>query len=229
MVSGPIPFGRYGGYDHRKVAGVIFDWDGVLLDSLGASFNVYNKIFRELGTRELTRDEYLQLQSPNWYEFYSRVGIPKSRWDYVDDAWLRLYGDERPALYPDAVACLAGLKASGFRLALVSNGSEVRVERELRGFGLAASFESVLCGRKKEELKPSPVMIQKTLAALGLGPDDVVYVGDAPADVQASRSAGVASIAIAREEVLGGRLRAENPDYLFDGLDGLTEFLSGPR
>lgn len=211
--------------DGRRVAGVIFDWDGVLLDSLGASFDVYNKIFQELGTKELTKDEFLQLQSPNWYEFYSRVGIPAGRWKYADDQWLRLYGEERPTLYPDAVGCVAELKASGFRLALVSNGSEVRVERELGRFGLASAFESVLCGRRKEELKPSPAMIERTLAAMGLGPKDVVYVGDAPADVQASRNAGVTSVAIARNRILEGRLRAEKPDYVFGELGGVVELL----
>jgi putative hydrolase of the HAD superfamily len=136
-----------------------------------------------------------------------------------------LYDEESPTLYPDARGCLVGLKAAGLQLALVSNGSEVRVERELRGFGLSSAFESVLCGRKKEELKPSPVMLERTLAALGLGPNDAVYVGDAPADIQASKNAGVASVAIARNRVLGVRLRAESPDYVFGGLKDMTEFL----
>ena len=206
--------------------GVIFDWDGVLLDSLGSSFNVYNRLFEKLGAKRLTRDEFLRLQSPNWYEFYAKVGLPARHWKYVDDEWLRQYNQEKPKLYPDARRCLADLKSEGFRLALASNGSEVRVEKELGEFGLAPLFESVLCGRAKEELKPSPLMLQRTLSALGLAPADAVYVGDAPADVQASRNAGVASVAISREPILGERLQAENPDRLFGSLDELVAFLS---
>jgi AHBA synthesis associated protein len=209
-----------------RIAGVIFDWDGVLLDSLGSSFNVYNRIFEKLGTRRLTRDEFLRLQSPNWYEFYVSVGLPARHWDYVDVEWLRQYGQEKPSLYPDARRCLGSLSSAGLRLALVSNGSEVRVKKELQELGLAPMFESVLCGRSKEELKPSPLMLQRTLSALGLAPADAVYVGDAPADIQASKNAGIASVAISREPILGERLRAENPDRLFGGLDELTLFLA---
>ena len=209
------------------VAAVIFDWDGVLLDSLGSSYNVYNRIFGTVGMKQLTKTEFLELQSPNWYEFYSKVGLPTNLWNRVDAEWLRLYDDERPSLYHDAKKCLADLEAAGLRLALVSNGSEVRVERELRGFGMGSAFASVLCGRKKEELKPSPVMVRKTLAVLGLGPEGAVYVGDAPADIKAAKSAGVTSVAIARDPVLEGRLRAERPDYMFNGLDDMTRFLAG--
>jgi AHBA synthesis associated protein len=209
-----------------RVSGVIFDWDGVLLDSLGSSFNVYNRIFEKLGVRRLTRDEFLRLQSPNWYEFYVSVGLPARHWDYVDVEWLRQYDQEKPSLYPDARRCLGGLRSAGLHLAVVSNGSEVRVEKELQELGLAPMFESVLCGRSKEELKPSPLMLQRTLSALGLAPADAVYVGDAPADIQASRNAGIASVAISREPILGERLRAENPDHLFGGLDELTVFLA---
>ena len=214
------------GGERVRIAGVIFDWDGVLLDSLGSSFNIYNRIFEKLGTKRLTRDEFLRLQSPNWYEFYARVGLPARHWRYVDEEWLRQYEQEKPGLYPDARRCLVDLTSAGFRLALVSNGSEVRVRKELEGFSLSPLFELVLCGRTKEELKPSPLMLQKTLSALGLAPADAVYVGDAPADVQASKNAGVVSDAISREPILGGRLRAEKPDLLFSGLDELKAFIS---
>jgi len=211
----------------EKVVGVMFDWDGVLLDSLGASFNVYNRVFSKLGTKRLTKDEFYRAQSPNWYEFYEKVGVPKSLWKEVDEMWVRLYKDEDPELYPDAMGCLGSLKRLGFRLALVSNGSTTRVESELARFGLAPFFQSIFCGEKKEELKPSPVMLERTLKVLGLGTREVVYVGDAPADVQAARNARVPVIAVARGPIQAERLRAEHPDRIFGGLGELADFLVG--
>jgi len=210
-----------------RVAGVLFDWDGVLLDSLGAAFNVYNKIFARVGTKMLTRDEYLELQSPNWYEFYVKVGLPKPLWKEVDHEWLRLYEEEKPGLHPDALRCLSALKESGLRLALVSNGSRTRVEKELTRFGLGRFFEAVVFGEKKEELKPSPVMVQRALGALGVKPPDVVYVGDSPADVQAAKNAKVHSVAIARGPIQAERLRREEPDWMFADLDEMANFLLG--
>ena len=208
-----------------RVVGVLFDWDGVLLDSLGAAFNVYNKIFARAGTRMLTRDEYLELQSPNWYEFYVKVGLPPSLWKEVDHEWLRLYEEENPRLHPDALRCLSVLEKAGLKLALVSNGSRSRVEKELARFSLGGFFEVVLFGEKKEELKPSPVMIQSALGAMGMQPRDVVYVGDSPADIQAAKNARVSSVAIARGPIQAQRLSREGPDRMFGDLDEMTTFL----
>ena len=210
-----------------RMLGVIFDWDGVLLDSLGAAFNVYNKIFARVGTKMLTRDEYLELQSPNWYEFYVKVGLPVSLWKEVDIEWLRLYEEESPDLHPDALRCLSVLKGSRLKLALVSNGSRSRVEKELVRFGLDQFFEVVLFGEKKEELKPSPVMIQRALGAMGVEPRDVVYVGDSPVDIQAAKNAGVPSVAIVRGPIQAERLHKEKPDKMFANLDEMTSFLLG--
>jgi len=206
--------------------GALFDWDGVLLDSLGASFRVYNKILVRLGNGPLTEDEFMRYQSPNWYEFYAKLGIPEKLWKEVDDEWVRLYEEEKPGLHPDAVPCLGRLRGSGLELALVSNGSKARVEMELGRFGLVPLFQSVICGERKEELKPSPVMLERTLRVLGLRPSDVVYVGDAPVDIQAAINAGVVSVAIARGTILESRLRVEKPDYVFGGLRELADFLT---
>lgn len=208
-----------------RTSGVLFDWDGVLLDSMTASFNVYNKIFARLGAKQLTMNEFLETQSPNWYEFYTRIGIPESQWRGMDDAWVKLYEDEHPNLHADAMVCLTTLKRAGFRLALVSNGSKVRVEEEIDRFRLRPFFESVLAGEKKEELKPAPFMLEKALRALGIGPAVAVYVGDSVADMQAAKRANVPTIAIARGPVQAKRLRAENPDQMFGGLDVMTDFL----
>ena len=202
----------------EKIVAAIFDWDGVLLDSLGASYNVYNKIFGKVGTKRLSMDEFLALQSPNWYEFYVKIGLPAGLWKRVDAEWMRLYKDEEPPLHPDAKKCLDDLRASGFKLALVSNGSKDRVEKEVARFGFSSHFQSVACGEKREELKPSPVMLERTLAVLGLGPKGAAYIGDAPADIQAAKNAGVPSIALARGPIQVERLEQENPDHVFGGL-----------
>ena len=208
------------------VAGVLFDWDGVLLDSLGAAFNVYNKIFARVGTRQLTREEYLELQSPNWYEFYEKVGLPRALWKEVDSEWLRLYDEERPGLHPDALGCLDSLREAKLRLALVSNGSRSRVEAELAKFGLKRYFEVVLFGEKKEELKPSPVMLERALGVMGVRPRSAAYVGDSPADIQAAKNARVPSIAIARGPIQRERLSKESPDRIFGGLKEVAEYLT---
>jgi len=207
------------------VAGVLFDWDGVLLDSLGAAFNVYSKIFAKIGTVRLTLEEYLRFQSPNWYELYEKVGLPKALWKEVDEEWLRLYREETPILHHDALHCLDSLERANLKLALVSNGSRRRIEGELAKFGLSRYFDVAVFGEKREELKPSPVMLERALKAMGVEARKAAYLGDSPADVQAAKNAGVPSIAIARGPIQMERMSAEDPDQIFGGLGEAAEFL----
>lgn len=204
--------------------GVLFDWDGVIIDSLGASFNVYNRIFADMGARQLTMDEFLRVQSPNWYEFYQKIGLPEKFWKEADEKWVRLYGNESPGLHTDTIRCLSTLKAK-FRLALVSNGSESRIDAELTKFRLRHFFDSVMSGVPREHLKPSPFMIKKTMNVLCIEPDQAVFIGDSPADIQAAKNAGVLSIALAREPIQAERLKVERPDHIFNGLGPVTKFL----
>ena len=139
---------------------------------------------------------------------------------------MTLYDEEKPDLHPDAMRCLATLKARGFRLALVSNGSRERVTGELERLKVRPFFDSVEFGAEKEHLKPSPYMLDKTLAALGIKPAEAVYVGDSPADIQAAKNARVPSIALARGPIQAQRLRAEGPDHIFGGLEEMTSFLT---
>ncbi|MDG6982969.1 MAG: HAD family hydrolase [Nitrososphaerota archaeon] len=209
-----------------KTTAVVFDWDGVLIDSMGASFNVYNKIFAAFGTRLLTKDEFLEYQSPNWYDFYQRIGLPQKFWKRADEDWVRLYAEEKPALHHDALKCLTALKDDRYMLALVSNGSKDRIEEELKRFRMRRIFDSLEFGVKKEHLKPSPYMLEKTLAALKIKPGEAVYVGDSPADIQAAKSANVISVALARGQIQAIRLAAEKPDHIFGDLDELAGFLA---
>ena len=211
------------------IAGVLFDWDGVLLDSLGSAFNVYNKIFAKIGTRRLTKDEFLEMQSPNWYEFYEKIGLPRTLWKEVDSEWLRLYAEESPGLHPDALDCLESLEGADIKMALVSNGSKDRVEEELVKFDLSSYFEVIVFGEKEEELKPSPIMLQRALGVMKVEPKRAAYLGDSPADMQAARNAGVPPIAIARGSIQKDRLSEENPYRIFGGLEEAARFLVGCR
>jgi pyrophosphatase PpaX len=204
---------------------VMFDWDGVLIDSLDASFRVYNRIFAKFGIRELTKDEFLRYQSPNWDDFYLRIGLPKKFWKEADDDWPKLYEREKPTLHHDARRCLTTLKDNGLGVALVSNGSRDRINKELDRFRLRRFFDSLEFGVKKAELKPSPRMLERTLARLDLKPSNALYVGDSPADIQAAKNAKVPSVALARGPIQAERLGAEKPDYMFSDLDAVTGLL----
>src|SRR3970040_437611 len=109
---------------------VLFDLDGTLLDSLPAHYNVYRKVFADLGLA-LPAVDYARRYSPNWYIFYERMGLPRERGNEADTLWLRHYENEAPDARPGADAILTAVRASGRRLGLVTSGDRSRVERDI--------------------------------------------------------------------------------------------------
>ena len=77
--------------------GVLFDWDGTLLNSYAADTAAYLAMFREMqipwGVAELE-----QHYSPNWYNVYRAAKLPHAKWDAADKAWRLSYSRHRPKL-----------------------------------------------------------------------------------------------------------------------------------
>ena len=63
------------GKQNRPVQGVLFDWDGTLIDSYHADASAYMAMFKEMGISwglaELEKN-----YSPNWYHVYRAAGLP---------------------------------------------------------------------------------------------------------------------------------------------------------
>jgi phosphoglycolate phosphatase len=98
---------------------------------------------------------------------------------------------------PDAGRVLPDLAARGYRLAVASNKLATYSVRILRALRLDASFDAIHGPDSAGRAKPDPAMIDACLAAMGVGRDGAVYVGDMPLDVDAAHRAGVGVVLLA--------------------------------
>src|SRR2546422_9434814 len=83
------------------VRGVLFDWDGTLLDSYDADAQASLASMRELGVHwslELFERHY----SPNWYRSYLAARLPPAKWDAADRIWRKHYRNHHSKLMPGA-------------------------------------------------------------------------------------------------------------------------------
>lgn len=116
----------------------------------------------------------------------------------------------RPYLGVDAM--LAGLRGRGLAVAIVTSKMRDALELGLEHVPLGA-FDAIVTCEDTERHKPDPAPVAHCLALLGADPGDAVYVGDAPFDVRAGRSAGVATAAAMWGTAFApAALRAERPD-----------------
>lgn len=208
---------------NKSLQGVLFDWDGTLVDSYEADSAAYLAMFREMGIpwglEELDRH-----YSPNWYRVYRAAKLPRARWDDADRAWRRQYAKHSPQLIAGARQVLVRL-GRAHHLGLVTSGDRDRVTRQLRAFRLTQLFGARVCSGDTPEKKPHPAPLQLALQKLRLEPAACVYVGDSPEDLQMAKRAGVRAIAVLGPFPTEKRLRAARPDFLLESIRELPEVL----
>jgi HAD superfamily hydrolase (TIGR01509 family) len=209
------------------VEGVIFDWDGTLLDSYHADTAAYLALFKEMGISWGVED-LEKHYSPNWYHVYRVAGLPRRRWDEADRVWRAHYAKHRPKLIPGARRVLSQL-GTAHNLGLVTSGDRERVHRQLREFRLTRLFMARICSGDTFRKKPHPQPLRLALRQMELEPSACVYVGDAPQDIEMARRAGVRAIGVLGPFPTEERLRMEDPDYLITSIEELPDVLKRLR
>src|SRR5437764_12427859 len=121
-----------------SLRGVLFDWDGTLIDSYHADTSAYLAMFKEMGIawgiEELERH-----YSPNWYQVYRAAKLPRKLWNEADRAWRAHYAKHRRQLIPGARRVLEAVIGK-HHPGLVTSGDGDRVARQLREFRLTRLF-----------------------------------------------------------------------------------------
>jgi HAD superfamily hydrolase (TIGR01549 family) len=212
----PVPIAR--------LRAVLLDWDGTLVDSYKADAAAYLEMFRSLEIR-WTLKELERHYSPNWYSVYRAAKIPRAQWSRADFLWRRSYRYQDAALYSGTRRALAAL-ARSYRLGLVTGGGRARVRRQLAAFGLGRIFAVRVFSEDAAHKKPRPAPLRLAMRRLKLDPEECVYVGDAPQDIEMARNARVFSIAVIGTSPVPARLKAARPDAQIDSIAELPALLS---
>lgn len=187
-----------------KVKAVLFDLDGVLVDSLEVWYKSMNETLSKFGKGRVGKGEYLK----KYWGFslsrnFERLGLGREAVDYCLSRYEHHLGEIEP--FPEAEEVLRELRRRRFRLALVTNTPSRMVQRLLSGLGLGELFHAIITGDDVRKAKPHPEAVRKACRRLGVRPEQAVLVGDTRSDVLAGRSAKVTVVGVGVE----GDLRIE--------------------
>jgi beta-phosphoglucomutase len=177
------------------IRGIVFDLDGVLMDSSGCHRDSFVEVLRDYGVTDFEYAPYAGWRTPEVFEsVFRRAGLPASA-DVIEEASRRKSGLAREKLTasnPVAKNCVPVLEwlAKRYALALASSGSRAGVEWFLDANGCRRFFRSVLTGSDVERAKPSPEIYERSFQALGLDAAECAVVEDAVSGVKAGRAAG---------------------------------------
>ena len=207
---------------------VIFDMDGVLIDSEWFYFNELAD-FSETFDLGLTRDDRLRMVGNSAQEFrrsiqewWKRAGHGEITQQQAVDFYVSWAKDHRPdfasLLNPGAKETVATLHDAGVRVALASSSPRRNIESVLAQCGMEGMFEPVVSGEEFDESKPNPQIYLHTLDVLGLPASACCCVEDSVYGIEAGRCAGLTVVA-KREERFG--FSQEKADAIIDELPDL--------
>jgi phosphoglycolate phosphatase-like HAD superfamily hydrolase len=177
---------------------VLFDVDGVLLDSLGPHLQICEDKRREYGLdlRIPTNDEVCAMIKAGvpispMIDFFRAVGFPDHLAERADGDYQRIFTTHyAPQPYPGIHEALAELHDEGFILGIVTSNVRANIVTPLAASMPLFRSDCVLA---KDSFAPfsKATAIEIAVARSGVPKDCVTYVGDQPADVHAAKTAGV--------------------------------------
>jgi HAD superfamily hydrolase (TIGR01509 family) len=200
-----------------SITTLLFDWDGTLVDSAQLGLTAFEQSFAALGVA-FDHDVYRAVYSPNWYSVYLAMGLPKEKWQMADQLWIQHYGEQIAQPVLGAQETLLDLKQKGYRLGVVSSGSECRVAREISELGLESFFETVICNEQMENKKPHPEGLETAIRSLGCVRHAACYVGDSPEDIEMGKRANLLTVGIRSAYPTSWKLKSHNPDIFIESL-----------
>jgi beta-phosphoglucomutase len=180
---------------------VIFDMDGVLIDSYRAHLEAWQQLGEKLG-RPVTEEAFVptfgrvnrEIFHHLWGDAFTDAEI--DRWgDWKEDAYRRIIMQRFPGM-DGATDLLDALKDAGFALAIGSSGPPENVAAALLGLGRATLFDAIVTGREVKEGKPHPEVFLKAAEKLGLQPRACAVIEDSLAGLEAAVRAKMTAIGI---------------------------------
>lgn len=196
--------------------GVIFDMDGVLVDSYQAHFESWRLMAHEIG-RTMSEQAFATTFGRKSAE------IIAAHWgaDLLTPQEISRFDERKEALYRDLVAgnfpamegardLIVELHNVGFGLAIGSSGPVENVALALIRLNVEAMFQARVTGADVTRGKPDPEVFLLAARRLGLEPRFCAVIEDAPVGIAAANAAGMTSIALLSTGHTEAGLRAAN-------------------
>ncbi|MFE6105064.1 HAD family hydrolase [Streptomyces laurentii] len=177
---------------------LVWDWNGTLLDDIGAVIGATNASFAEIGFEQITLEQYRELYTVPVPKFYERLmgRLPtEDEWNMMDGAFHRHYWERAEAcgLTEGAADLLAARQESGFTQSLLSLAPHEELIPIVRRHGIAERFVR-MDGRTGGPSGKSGHMVRHLRALGDVSADRVVVIGDAADDAVAAAHVGAKAV-----------------------------------
>jgi HAD superfamily hydrolase (TIGR01509 family) len=177
------------------IEAVVFDLDGVVVDSEQVWDDVREQLVRERDGRwhDGAQAAMMGMSSPEWSRYmHDELGLaepPEEINAEVVRRMLARYREDLPLI--DGAVDAVGRLAAEFPLGVASSSNRPLIEAVLEGAGIAELFAAVVSSEEVERGKPAPVVYLEAARRLGVHPGRCAAVEDSSNGIRASRGAGM--------------------------------------
>jgi HAD superfamily hydrolase (TIGR01509 family) len=210
----------------RLIRAVIFDLDGLLLDSESAWDGGRRELVAEHGLRwpDGATEAMLGMSSPEWSRYVSEtLGVPLEPPEISDRVVTHVLEgyQRRLPLFPGAEQAVARI-AERWPLALASSSNKEVIDRVMQTSGWAQVFRTWLSSEEVGRGKPAPDVFVEAARRLGVDPARAAGIEDSHNGILAAHAAGLRVIAVPNEEFPPGEEALAVADVVLGSLDELT-------
>ena len=183
-----------------NTAGILWDMDGVLVDTGELHYQVWSALMAEMGV-PFSRDIFRPTFGMNndaaltvWLRHPLEAGLVKHISDHKEALFCKAAHGNVQAL-PGVRDWLTRLKALGWRHAVASSAPPANIDVLVHELGLREYFDALVSGEGMPG-KPDPAVFLEAARRLGLPPDRCLVVEDSVVGVEAARAAGMPCVAV---------------------------------
>jgi HAD superfamily hydrolase (TIGR01509 family) len=184
------------------IQAVIFDFDGLILDTEAPEFQTWQEIYQAhgcelalevwatgLGTSADAFDPYIHLEA--------QAGCPIDR-EAIQQLRRQRYHELLGAkvVLPGVPEYIAEAKRLGLQLGVASSSSRAWVVGHLTELGLIAYFDCIKCRDDVQRVKPDPALYEAVVETFALRPSQAIALEDSPNGITAAKRAGLFCVAV---------------------------------
>ena len=215
------------------IEAVVFDLDGLLLDSEQVWDAAREQFVRERGGRwhEGAQREMMGMSSQEWSRYvHEELGVPDPPEEISAEVvrrLVRLYREHLPLL-PGAYEAVERL-AQRWPLGLASSSNRELIDLALELGGLASYFQATVSSEEVGRGKPAPDVYLEAARRLGVDPSRTAAIEDSHNGIRAAKAAGMRVVAIPNRHFPPDEDALAQADVVLDSLAGLTADAVEPR
>lgn len=211
-----------------KIKGIIFDFDGLLVDTETSQLRAWQKIYAESGAT-LRLQEWVQCLGTS-ADAFDPITDLRSKTEHPLDVQ-KLIQQQREQVYRDLLGeplrpgiqeLLIGAHRDNLSLAIASSSNRSWVEDGLRRCAILDFFPVICTSDDVSHVKPHPELYNLAMQQMGLTEDEVVVLEDSPNGIRAAKAAGLFCVAYPNE--ISQHLDLTQADLILPVLDPIEFF-----